>query len=216
MLKITDSVMQLYQSRGFRIHDKHADSEFECIREHLLPINLNIVATDSHVSEVERSIQTIKERNRSMVHGLPYRRLPKLMVREKVKHSVTCLNQLPADDGVSGMLSPNTIMTGKPNPNFNLMTLEFGSYIQFYEPTTFATNTLRSRTTGAITLTHTGNAQGDYLFMSLITGCCLSRHQWTALPRCIHGESGTAGCRIRPAVGAVHGSDRRVAPGPAI
>jgi hypothetical protein len=182
IIKHLNKVLRLYHSRGFTITDLHADNEFECIRDHILPINLNTVAADGHVGEVERSIRTIKERNRSTVHGLPFRRIPKLMVREIVKHSVTCLNQLPADDGVSDTLSPLTIMTGKPNPDFNTMQLEFGSYVQIFEPTTFSTNTLRSRTTGAITLTHTGNTQGDYFFMSLITGRRLSRHQWTAIP----------------------------------
>jgi hypothetical protein len=104
------------------------------------------------------------------------------MIRELVKHSVNCLNQLPATDGLSDTMSPTTILTGKPNPNYNHLLLEFGTYVQIFEPTTFATNTLRSRTTGAITLNHTGNTQGDYHFMSLITGKRLSRHQWTVLP----------------------------------
>jgi hypothetical protein len=182
IIKYLDKVFHLYRSRGFVITDLHTDNEFECIREHISPINLNTVAADGHVGEIERSIRTIKERNRSTVHGLPFKRLPRLMVREIVKHSVTCLNQLPATDGVSNTLSPLTIMTGKPNPDFNTMRLEFGSYVQIFEPTTFSTNTLRSRTTGAIALTATGNSQGDFNFMSLITGRRLSRHQWTAVP----------------------------------
>ena len=35
---------------------------------------------------------------------------------------------------------------------------------------------------GAIALGPTGNAQGDYRFMSLYSGAKISRHQWTALP----------------------------------
>jgi hypothetical protein len=35
---------------------------------------------------------------------------------------------------------------------------------------------------GAIALRPTGNAQGDYYFMSLSTGARISRHQWTILP----------------------------------
>jgi hypothetical protein len=54
--------------------------------------------------------------------------------------------------------------------------------VQIYEPTTFATNTLRSRTTGAIALTATGNVQGDFHFLSLVTGRRISRHQWTVVP----------------------------------
>jgi Reverse transcriptase (RNA-dependent DNA polymerase)/Zinc knuckle len=182
MLKHVTSAIKLYQVRGFNVTDIHADVEFECLRQHLMPINLNIAASDSHVGEIERSIRTIKERNRSTVHGLPYKRLPKLMVKEVVRFSVNCLNQLPAEDGVSTTLSPNTIMTGKSNPDYNNMRVEFGSYVQIYEPTTFATNTLRSRTTGAIALTATGNAQGDYYFMSLVSGRRLSRHEWTPVP----------------------------------
>jgi hypothetical protein len=196
MTKHVDSAIKLYQSRGLTVTDVHADLEFECLRQHLLPINLNVVAADSHVGEVERSIRTIKERNRSTVHGLPFKGLPKLMVKEVERFSVNCLNQLPAQDGVSDTLSPNTIMTGKANPDYNSMRVEFGSYVQIYEPTTFATNTLRSRTTGAIALTATGNAQGDYYFMSLVSGKRLSRHQWTTVR--------TNGCRRKSTLGAKH------------
>ncbi|KAI2494176.1 hypothetical protein MHU86_20370 [Fragilaria crotonensis] len=43
------------QSRGFKVCDIHADSEFECIREEIRPVEMNIVPTDSHVGEIERS-----------------------------------------------------------------------------------------------------------------------------------------------------------------
>jgi hypothetical protein len=165
MVKCITSVLSLYRSRGFAVTDMHVDVEFECLRENVLPVHLNIVAADSHVGEVERSIRTIKERNRATVHELPFKRLPKIMVREIVKHSVTCLNQLPADDGLSETLRPLTIMTGKSNPDYNTLRIEFGSYVQIFEPTTFASNTLRSRTTGAIALTSTGNTQRDFFFM---------------------------------------------------
>jgi hypothetical protein len=105
-------------------------------------------------------------------------RLPRLMVCELVKHSVLCLNQIQADDGVSDTLSPNTIITGNPNPDYNQLKLEFGTYVQIYDPSNFSSNTLQSRTTGAIALGHTGNTQVD---LSLVAGRRLSRHQWTAL-----------------------------------
>jgi hypothetical protein len=130
--KCVDSTIRLYSSRGFQVVELHADSEYECIREQILPIQMNAVAADSHVGEVEHSIRTIKERNRSTVHGLPYKRLSRLRVSELVKHSVLCLNQIPADDGVSDTLSPNTIMTGNPNPDYNQLKLEFGTFVQVY------------------------------------------------------------------------------------
>jgi hypothetical protein len=38
------------------------------------------------------------------------------------------------------------------------------------------------RTTGAIVLRPTGNAQGGYYFLSLLTGQQLNRNRWTELP----------------------------------
>jgi hypothetical protein len=143
LVKHVDNIFRMYCSRGFVITDLHADMEFECIRQHVHSVNLNVAAAGAHVGEVERSIRTIKERNRTTVHGLPFKRLPRLLVQEIIKHSTTCLNQLPADDGVSGTMSPTTILTGKPHPNFNHLLLELGTYVQIFEPTTFATNTLR-------------------------------------------------------------------------
>ena len=72
-------------------------------------------------------------------------------------------------------------MTGVPNPDDNSLKLEFGSYVQVFELNN-PSNTTKARTTGAITLNPTGNAQGSYHFMSLISGHRLSRMQWTVLP----------------------------------
>jgi len=95
------------------------------------------------------------------------------MVKEVVFNSAKVLNQFPAKNGISDTLSPLTILTGCPNPNYNDLKLEFGLYVQVFEDNN-PTNTTASRNTGAITLNPTGNAWGDYFFMSLTTGRCLS------------------------------------------
>jgi hypothetical protein len=61
------------------------------------------------------------------------------------------------------------------------MRIEFGSYAQVFEDNT-PSNTTRARTLGVIALNPTGNAQGDFYFMSLATGARISRHSWTELP----------------------------------
>jgi hypothetical protein len=81
MLKCINRALFLYCSRAFFVVDIHADVEFECVRDQIAPVLLNVVAPDAHVGEVERSIRTIKERNRTTVHGLPFKRLPKLGTR---------------------------------------------------------------------------------------------------------------------------------------
>ena len=181
ILRETLTVIKLYQARGLTISDIHADNEFDCIREHVRPIVMNITPADSHVGEAERSIRTIKERVRACVHGLPFKRLPKLLVTHIVADSVRCLNSFPRKNGVSATLSPVSIITGAPTPDYHTMRLELGSYAQIYEDND-PSNTPRARSLGAIALTPTGNTQGDYYFLSLATGARLSRHQWTALP----------------------------------
>ena len=181
ILKEVTRVINIYQTRGLNVLDVHADSEFACLREALRPISMNIVTADSHVGEVERSIRTIKERLRSCVHGLPYKRLPKVMIRHLVSDTVRCLNQFPWRNGVSETLSPATIVLGVCTPDYTAMRIEFGAYVQVFEDSD-PTNTPRARSMGAIALDPTGNAQGAYHFMSLATGARISRHRWTELP----------------------------------
>ena len=177
ILRKLRDVFRPYFARGLRICDVHGDNELECARTKLLPIELNVVSADSHVGEIKRSIRTIKERLRSCAHGLPFKRLPHLMI----SHMVAGLNQFPWRNGISDTLSPASIVTGVGTPDYHRMRVEFGSYVQIFEDND-PSNTLRARSTGAIALTPTGNAQGDYYFMSLATGKKVSRHSWTVLP----------------------------------
>jgi hypothetical protein len=73
------------------------------------------------------------------------------------------------------------IMTGKPISDYNDLKIEFGTYAQVFEDND-PTNTVKARTTEAIALTPTGNAQGGYHFLLLGTGRKLSRKQWDTLP----------------------------------
>jgi hypothetical protein len=103
------------------------------------------------------------------------------MMRAVVEGAHKALNQFSAKDGVSEVMSPVTIMTRRPTPVFHDLKIEFGAYALVYEPND-PTNTNKTRSTGAIALTPTGNAQGVYFFMSLTTGKRLSRQQWDELP----------------------------------
>jgi hypothetical protein len=101
------------------------------------------------------------------------------MVAELIYYWVFWLNSFPARDGVSDTLSPCAIVTGS-HIDFNKhCKLEFGAYVQAHEE---HDNTMATRTTGAIALRPTGNAQGGYFLYSLSTGRVLNRNNWTALP----------------------------------
>jgi hypothetical protein len=175
------SVLRLYDRRGFTVTRVEADHEFAPLIHDLLPTQCNIAAADDHVAEVERSIRTVKERVRSLLQGLPFKRVPKLVIRAAVAQAHTSLNQFPNANSASSTISPLTIMTGSPLPNYHDLRIEFGSYAQIFEAND-PTNTMDTRTTGAIALNPTGNTQGGVYFLSLSTGRRLTRQQWTPLP----------------------------------
>jgi hypothetical protein len=81
------------------------------------------------------------------------------MTRAAIEGAHKLLNQFPAKNRVSNVMSPLTIMTGRPSIDYHDLKIEFGSYAQVFEDNN-PTNTVRSRTTGAIALTPTGNTQG--------------------------------------------------------
>lgn len=126
-------------------------------------------------------MRSLKERIRSTVHGLPFKRLPKLMLMEIAKKGIQDLNMFPNKNSVCKHTSPVSLITGQQTPNYNAMKIEFGSYAQVFEDND-PTNTNKARTLGAIALTSTGNENGDHYFMSLSTGARISRRNWTELP----------------------------------
>ena len=170
------AVIALYAHRGFTVRDVHGDHEFECVRDDFAPLHFEIVAADSHFGEIERSNRTVLEHVRACTHGLLFRRLPKLLITSIVADVIRCLNILLATNGVSPSISPESIVTGSPPLDYNRLHLEFGSYVQLFDDAS-PTITLCSRTFGAIALHPTGNAQGDYYFLSLASGARLSRHR---------------------------------------
>ena len=120
-------VLKIYRSNGFNVIQVSADNEFECVREAISPTFLNITATNEHVSEVERSIRTIKERARYQLSNLPYKYYPRMLAVGAVIFTVKSLN---AECGVSKLseeLSPMTLITGIDTLSYNeLMELSFG------------------------------------------------------------------------------------------
>jgi phospholipid N-methyltransferase len=122
------AVINLYETRGFTITRVEGDREFSCIRNDFLPTPVNIADADDHVAKVKRSIRTVKERMRCLIQGLPFKRIPRAIMRAAIENANKRLNQLPTKNGVSDTLSPLTIMTGRPNLDYNDMKIEFGAY----------------------------------------------------------------------------------------
>ena len=109
-------VLWLYARGGFRVNTIMMDMEFEKVRDLLPMTEVNTTAAREHVGEIERGIRLLKERVRCYVTmaaraGILY--LHKLIVIRLVYFVTKCLNQFPAEKGVSLAYSPSEIVTQK-------------------------------------------------------------------------------------------------------
>ena len=96
-------------------------------------------------------------------------------------HTLISINQLPSNNGLSNTLSPSTLITGEPTPDFNnIIKLNFGDYV--LTPPGKTKNDQSPRRIGAIALYPSKNASGGWYFMSLVTGQILHRYSWEKLP----------------------------------
>ena len=105
----------MYKARGFQVTMTHTNKEFTSLRDPLLEldnIHLNITATNEHVLEIERAIRTIKEQNRSTVSGLLFKHYLKVLKLTLGSHASSWLNIFPHNNGISTIMSPQTILTG--------------------------------------------------------------------------------------------------------
>jgi hypothetical protein len=181
LMKAIKNVVSIYKRAGFQIEAAMMDGEFTKLRGELADIGiaLNEAARDEHVGEIERFIRTLKERMRSIYNTLPFTNVPPRLVIEMAKYSIYWLNAFPNDRGVSDTLSPRTIITGQIVDYNRHCKYQFGQYVQTHE---HHDNTMIPRTIGALALRPTGNAQGNFYFLSLSTGRVINRAHATALP----------------------------------
>ena len=63
-------IFKIYHARGFRIVELHADNEFNKVEQDILPVRLRCCGVDDHVPEIERSVQTQKNENRTVCHAM--------------------------------------------------------------------------------------------------------------------------------------------------
>ena len=174
------NVINLYESRGLTVSHVHADYEFESVRLSLLPTELQVVGQGDHVPEIERSVRTLKDDFRTIVHALPYTYFTRLMIRSLLLHVVRLRNIFPNKNGISDVLSPSTLVTGSGRPNLHDFSLEFGTYVIVKNHCNI-TNTMEPRGTGAIALLP-ANPHGSWYFMSLQSGDRIIRSSWTSSP----------------------------------
>ena len=176
-------VVAIYRRGGLRPRMLLADGAF-CSDKmktelQLIGVLLNPTARDEHVGDIKRYIRTVKERMRCVYNTLPFKEIPKVMIIEMAKFATFWLNSFPHRLGISQSESPRLLVTGEQVDFNKHCRFEFGQYVQCHEE---HDNTMAPRTIGALALRPTGNRQGSYYFLSLVSGRVITRNHATVLP----------------------------------
>jgi hypothetical protein len=137
------------------------------------------VGAGSHVPRIENKIKTIKERLRAVLNTLPYL-LPHLLIAWLVYYVVGRMNGMPCNTRVDPTPAREILLGRKVSFGKDLA-LGFGDYVQLH-PIAEKTNTMASRTEGALALMPEGNGSGTWWFWTLGTKKPVARNYWTALP----------------------------------
>ena len=84
-------VLKVYSSRGFSIGIIHVDNEFSFLVP-IFSVPLNTTSKSENVPLVERQIRVIKERLMAIIHTLPFKCIPCIIVIDMDKICVKWLN----------------------------------------------------------------------------------------------------------------------------
>jgi hypothetical protein len=175
-------IARLYRRGGFIVRTCLMDMEFECLSEIVDYLLINCTGAREHVTDVERSIRTVKERSRSVVSELPYADcMPDQMIIHLMYFVCMWINAFPSKNGVSTQYSPREIVTGTKLDYSKHCKALWGSYVEASEDAD-VTNTLKQRTYPCIVLGPTGNFQGLVKCFNLETKQVIKRHRVTELP----------------------------------
>ena len=127
------TLVQHYNKGGFMVGLIHCDGEYKSIIAPVkdqLQAEMNFANPGDHVPEAERNNRTIKERLRATFHRLPYKAMPRVMIRYLAMDNTAKLNMFPAKGGISPYYSPS-ILLGQRTLDYNKeCTVPFGTYYQ--------------------------------------------------------------------------------------
>ena len=107
-----------------------------------MPSTLHTQAAGENEPMPDQNITMLKDRTRSMVHLVPYRKMSLLMIDSIVGQAQSMLNVFPSNTGIYFTMSARNIIEGRPNLDYSTMSLMLGAYVQLFEGTK---NTQHSR-----------------------------------------------------------------------
>jgi hypothetical protein len=163
------TVFKVYRSAGFKIAFINCDNEFRPLAgevEEEFQVKFNFANPQEHVPEAERNNRVIKERFRSAYHRLPYKALPKIMVKMLVMESAKKLNFFPPKGGISQYYSPRTIMHQRDLDYNKQCLIPFGTFVQAHDEPDHKNNQ-QPRSLDCIYMRYNDNDQGGHELLDL-------------------------------------------------
>jgi hypothetical protein len=157
------------------------DNKFEKVHDHISTIDMNTPAVAEQIAEIERQIRVIKECAHSILCTLPYKNLPPLMLIQLLHFVVMRLNNFPSATGISTQFSPREVIIHHHLDYKKHCKAPIGAYCKAHKENN-PTNFMLTRGTLSICLGLTGNLQGSYHFLSLVTGKLIKHRRFTELP----------------------------------
>ena len=96
IMKCAGAVIDFYKHRGFRVVHTIGDNEFSYLEKDLndnYNIEFNAPSANEHVGEIEHMIRMVKECIHAIISSFPWKKaVPRLIVKESVKHAVKMIN----------------------------------------------------------------------------------------------------------------------------
>jgi hypothetical protein len=146
-----------------------------------LGVRMNFTNTLDHVPRAERNNRTIKERVWVAYHRLPYKALPRTLIRYLVITQASQLSLFPAKGRISPYYSLRTIL-GLPVLDYEKhCAVPFGAYVQANHETN-QTNSNAARKIDAIYLCPAINMQGGHELYDLNSNRAITRARGTQIP----------------------------------
>jgi hypothetical protein len=128
-----DIILCSNNKRGYQIRNMNVDGEFRILMNEVnnkVGIKVNYTSKGEDVSEAELNKRTIGERIRATCHNLPYKAIPRIVLKYLAMVSTHQLNLFLAKAECPPYLSPHVLMTGTNLEFKNHCQILFGAYVQ--------------------------------------------------------------------------------------
>jgi hypothetical protein len=178
------NIIQGFSRVGFSVEAVSSDGELAISNAALaVGLRVDVVATGRHNSVVERQIRQIKERCRTIIHGLRFK-CREGLIKYLCKFVVSRINMMPSssDYVLRPQIPSREKLLGRKTDAKRDVSFEFGEYVQVFNNHNKAMNSMASRTIDAIALYPANDLNGSGYFLSLSSRKVFRANAWKPQP----------------------------------